>query len=75
MRIAGVARSHRFGTDIPVPFLCECDDDGCSDLLRLTIPVWEDARLAATYVVAPGHEIADAELVRVRDSCWLYRRP
>jgi hypothetical protein len=45
-----------------VPFLCECCDTGCRELIRM--PWAEFAALhrhGRLYVVAPGHELLEVE--------------
>ena len=36
-RIAGAALLHRFDPSAHVPFLCECTDDRCEEIVRLTL--------------------------------------
>jgi hypothetical protein len=72
-RIAAAARRHHFDHEAPVPFLCECSDDRCEELVRMTLARYGTIREAADYLVAPGHQVNDAEIVRVTDACWLYR--
>jgi hypothetical protein len=72
-RIARAARAHRFGEAAPVPFLCECSDDHCVEILRMPLALYRDAREAADFLAAPGHEVDDAEIARVREHCWLFR--
>ena len=72
-RIASAAARHRFDREAPVPFLCECSDGRCEELLRMTIDRYRAARAAADFLVAPGHQVDEAEIVRVTDGCWLYR--
>lgn len=72
VRIAGAARRHHFARGAHVPFICECDDEGCDALLGLTLEDYELGRSAADYLVAPGHQVDHAHVVRVRDGCWLY---
>ena len=39
------------------PFICECADPACRDVLRLTLADYEAARANSThFVVAPGHD-------------------
>ncbi len=71
-RIGEAARRHHFGRDAPVPFICECDDERCDALIRLTVEEYETARSTADYLVAPGHQVDHAQIVRVKDGCWLY---
>ena len=72
-RIAAAAQRHHFDHAAPVPFLCECSDDRCEELVRMTLDRYGSVRDAADYLVAPGHQVEDAEIVRVTDGCWLYR--
>jgi hypothetical protein len=74
-RIASAARRHRFDREAPVPFLCECDHEGCEELVRLRLADYELARGSADNIVAPGHQIDGAKIVRVKDGWWLYRFP
>ncbi|HZC74451.1 MAG TPA: hypothetical protein VE220_00635, partial [Gaiellaceae bacterium] len=38
-----------------VPYICECDDVGCREAIRLTAPEYERVREdGATFVIAPG---------------------
>ena len=50
--------------DEPVPFACECDDADCARAIEL--PLAEYERLSAPadqFVVAPGHEDPEVEVV------------
>jgi hypothetical protein len=41
----------------PVPYLCECDDVGCTTVVLLTAAEYEDVRSGSRrFVVAPDHE-------------------
>ncbi len=71
-RIGQAARRHHFGPDAHVPFICECDDGRCDALVRLTLEEYELARSAADFLVAPGHQVDHAQIVRVKEGCWLY---
>ena len=57
-RISVSAALHHFGTS-PVPFLCECDDETCSELVALTLAEYEQHREGDGYLLAPGHTIRD----------------
>ena len=72
-RIATSARRHHFDRSAPVPFLCECSNRACEALLRITLDEYRLTRAAADFLVAPGHQVDDARIVRVRDAVWLYR--
>ena len=71
-RIAQAARRHHFDHAAPVPFLCECSDARCEELLRMTLQVYAGTRVSG-YVVTPGHQVDGADVVRVRDAWWVYR--
>ena len=44
----------------PAPYLCECDDTGCTTVVLLTAAEYEEVRGAPRrFVVAPGHENPD----------------
>jgi hypothetical protein len=72
-RIAFNARTQHFGPDVPVPFMCECGDERCTELLRMTLLRYEEGRAGGDFLVAPGHQVDGATIVRVRDGVWLYR--
>lgn len=54
-RIAAAAIAHRFDRLTAVPFICECSDPSCGELLRLTLEELASARKVGGAVVAPGH--------------------
>lgn len=72
VQIGDAARRHHFDHAAHVPFICECDDERCDALLRLTLDEYDIARAAADYLVTPGHQVDHAHIVRVTDGCWLY---
>lgn len=72
-RIAGAARRLHFDHAAPVPFLCECSDPRCEALLRISLAEYTSTREAADFLVAPGHQVDEALVVRVKDAVWLYR--
>jgi hypothetical protein len=44
----------------PAPYLCECDEPGCTTVVLLTAAEYEDVRSESRrFVVAPGHENPD----------------
>ena len=71
--IAETARANKFDSEIAVPFICECSERRCEDLVRLTLTQFEAARGESDYLVAPEHQVDQARIVRVRDGFWLYR--
>jgi hypothetical protein len=70
--IASVARLNRFDRQIAVPFICECSEHHCEELIRLTLGEFHAARTESDYLVAPGHQVEHARIVRIRDGLWLY---
>jgi hypothetical protein len=72
-RIAHAARVHRFDAGVAVPFICECSEDRCEALMRLTLGEFMRLRASCDYLVSPGHQVSDATIVRVKDGVWLYR--
>ena len=73
MRIAAAARWHHFGDVSPVPFLCECDDDACRELISLPLTHYDRLRADSPYLVADGHVAPDGDPVWVRDGFQLYK--
>ena len=71
--IAATARANNFDSETAVPFICECSERRCEDLVRLTLTQFEAARGESDYLVAPEHQVDQARIVRVRDGFWLYR--
>ena len=72
-RIAAAAARHHFGRDVPVPFLCECSDLECEELLHMTLHAYRDARAGGDFVAVPGHRVEEAKIVRVKELCWLFQ--
>jgi len=57
-KIADVAES--IETDLPrVPFICECADRACTQIVRMTLEEYEEVRSdPRTFVNVPGHQVA-----------------
>lgn len=50
----------------PVPFICECAEPRCRDVLRLPLAEYERIREHSTwFVVTPGHEATAGDSVEV----------
>jgi hypothetical protein len=50
------------------PFLCECEDETCSEVVRLTLTEYEHVREhPRRFLVAPGHDTGEAEIVETHD--------
>jgi hypothetical protein len=44
---------------VEIPFLCECAEEGCTEIVRLFLDQYEDVRANPTdFLNAPGHEVA-----------------
>ena len=57
-----------------VPFLCECDDVGCRQIISLTREEYEDVRRdGAVCVVVPGHS-SGREIVEERGAYAVIRK-
>jgi hypothetical protein len=47
------------------PFLCECEDERCTEVILLQRSDYEDVRAhPRRFIVAPGHQGEDDQLVR-----------
>jgi hypothetical protein len=58
--------------DAPVGFRCECARLGCNDLLELSVREYEHVRAnPRRFMVVPGHEHLDAEVVIERQPGYL----
>ena len=50
------------------PFICECDDPHCTDLVRLTLEQYEHVRARANwFVVAAGHDEENARTAEAHE--------
>lgn len=53
-----------------MPYLCECDDGGCRELIRLTADEYERVREeGTTFLIAPGHSSQGEVIERHEDYC------
>jgi hypothetical protein len=49
-----------------VPFLCECAEETCTEIVRLSLAEYEQVRSDPTHFVnAPGHHVPFAQAVQV----------
>jgi hypothetical protein len=54
------AAAGAYNVDTPVPFLCECADSKCSEVVRLKLEEYEEVRAdSRRFFNLPGHEAAD----------------
>jgi hypothetical protein len=52
-------RAEELGLDERVPFLCECADPGCHEVIRITLDEYDEVRSEARlFFNAPGHAAA-----------------
>jgi hypothetical protein len=59
-----------YGIDSPVPFICECADASCSQIVPLTLEEYEEIRADSRHFLhVPGHEDSAgmAQIVARRD--------
>jgi hypothetical protein len=65
-RLRRAAASHRFEERQGVPFLCECADPGCREIVMLSLEQYEKVRAhPSRFLLVAGHEDAEAELERI----------
>ena len=64
------AKAEEYGVDIAVPFICECSDPTCLELVRLPLDEYRAIREhPARFFNVPGHEVhAPALLVMEGES-------
>ena len=57
-------------------FVCECGDLGCTVLVHLDLEDYESVRAdSQRFLIAPGHQITDAEdVVERHDRHWVVRK-
>jgi hypothetical protein len=66
------AAAQKLGQDDQVPFICECADAQCRDVVRLTLREYEDIRSSPTrFFVVPEHEGEEASEVVARRPTYL----
>jgi hypothetical protein len=48
-----------YAVDIPVPFICECADPTCAEIVRLALSEYEEIRADSRHFLnVPGHQAA-----------------
>lgn len=68
-RLRRAADSHRFRREDRVPFICECGDENCREIVMLTIEDYEHIRSHPTwFLLVAGHEDEDAAQERIVDA-------
>ena len=72
------AAAGAYGVDAPVPFICECADAGCSEIVRMTHEEYEEVRADSRHFLnVPGHQTAAgaaAEIVAERNGYVIVER-
>jgi hypothetical protein len=64
-------RDELHARDGVTPFLCECEEETCTEIVQLTVGQYSEVRAAAhTFVVVPGHP-TDGEETSVRGEGWV----
>lgn len=57
-----MAVAHSLNVDAAVPFLCECSDTHCRELIRIPWTEFDALHeLDNRFVVVPGHELLEVE--------------
>jgi hypothetical protein len=56
--VASSARRYGFEADSRVPFLCECGDAGCRELVAMSLERFAELLSAGGAVLAAGHQPA-----------------
>lgn len=60
------AASHHFARDQGVPFLCECADPACREIVMLSLEDYERVRAQPSwFLLVAGHEDAEAAYERI----------
>ena len=64
--------------DFPIPFLCECADVSCREVIRMSLESYEEVRSdGRAFLSAPGHEHGAADVTEVvakRDGYTIVRK-
>lgn len=68
-RLRRAAASHRFRQTDRVPFICECADERCREIVMLALSDYEHIRAHPTwFLLVAGHEEEDIGLERIIDA-------
>ena len=56
----------------PLPFICECEDERCRTIVRLTQAAYEEVRADSThFLLAPGHPTTTGHVIERHDGFWI----
>ena len=66
----------RVGNEQTIPFLCECPDDECMDIVSVTLREYEDVHShPQRFLVVSGHPTAPSERIfDDRDGYWIVEK-
>ncbi len=65
-QLSRMAISHRFEASQGVPFVCECADTGCHEIVMLSLDDYELVRVHSDrFLLVAGHEDAEATHERI----------
>jgi hypothetical protein len=65
-RLSRLAASHRFAPHQRVPFVCECADAKCHEIVMLSLAEYEGLRThPGRFLLVAGHEDAEATYERI----------
>ena len=54
--------------DMRTPYICECEDETCTEIVRLSPAEYSEARATARrFVLSPGHPFREGQIVVERD--------
>jgi hypothetical protein len=57
------AAAETYGVDVPVPFVCECADPRCSEVVRLKLEEYEEIRADSRHFFhVPSHRDAEGSV-------------
>jgi hypothetical protein len=59
-------------TDGPLPFICECEDESCTQIISVASDEYERVRSDPTrFLLAPGHPSTTGRIVEQREGFWV----
>jgi alpha-D-ribose 1-methylphosphonate 5-triphosphate diphosphatase PhnM len=77
-QIENAADRHGLLLDKKIPFICECADSSCHEIIRMSFTDYEEVRAdSRTFINAPGHESAAgaaSQVVAERDGYNIVRK-
>ena len=57
-------RRRELGIDARTPYLCECEEERCTTIVRLSVDEYGRARAASRrFIIAAGHSFRDGDVV------------